>query len=386
MKKTGIVCGVLCMSVLAFGGGCGARKEVQEAKEGEAGKNYGEDTVQKGEVETGEEDKAYQDTQFPETCQGESKTGKVIFDCAPEVSDTVRENGLKTLRVEGVRPYDREKVYRYFAEGKEVAETFETPADKNQNTGYYYNFTDGASLGLDTSLSWGSENSMIYSLLGVASSENQHYFEEDSVSFMSQEECVQEVKTILEKVGYSTEDLSFAAYPLSAASLNTLQEEEIEAGRLEPEKKQELTEEDEAYFVYAYQEQEGTPIFHELMSIARQFAFDTPDNGPVRAIYSARGLEQLNTDYVYQFANEQEPVQLQPFEAIRSVVEEKYENMLDDSVYEVTRAKLFRRVYIDEKQSYAEEPIWYFEVTDTGDGTNEVMLVSAETGKEINLP
>ena len=337
-------------------------------------------------METGEDGKAHQNTQFPEICQGGSKTGKVTFECTLEVSETVRENGLQTLRVEGVRPYDREKVYSYFAEGKEVAETFETPADKNQNAGYYYNFTDGASLGLDTNLSWGSEASSFYSLIGAANSENQHYFAEDSVSFMSQEECVEKVKTILEEVGYPTEDLSFSAYPLSAASMNTLQEDEMEAGLLEPEKKNELTEEDEAYFVYAYQEQEEIPIFHELMSVARLFAFDTPDNGPIRAIYSARGLEQLNIDYVYQFANEQEPVQLQPFEDIRSVVEEKYENMLNDSMYKVTRAKLFRRVYTDEKQSYAEEPIWYFEVTDTGAGTNEVMLVNAETGKEINLP
>lgn len=384
MKKAGIVCSVVCMSVLAFVGGCSGRKEEPSRTGGASGEIYTEGTVKTG--ETGEEGKTHQDTRIPETCQGGSKSGKVIFDCTLEVPETVRENGMKKLRVEGVRPYDREKVYSYFAEGKKVAETFETPADKNQNAGYYYNFTDGASLGLDTSLSWGSENSAFYSLIGAASSENQHYFAQDSVSFMSQEECMEKVKTILEEVGYPTEDLSFSAYPLSAASMNTLQEDEIEAGLLEPEKKKELTEGDEAYFVYAYQEQEEIPIFHELMSVARLFAFDTPDNGPIRAICSPRGLEQLNIDYVYQFTNEQEPVQLQPFETIRSVVEEKYENMLDDSVYEVTRAKLFRRIYTDEKQSYAEEPIWYFEVTDTGAGTNEVMLVNAETGKEISLP
>ena len=42
------------------------------------------------------------------------------------------------------------------------------------------------------------------------------------------------------------------------------------------------------------------------------------------------------------------------------------------------------RVYIDENQKYAEEPVWYFEVNDGSRKT--VMLVNAETGKEINLP
>ena len=34
---------------------------------------------------------------------------------------------------------------------------------------------------------------------------------------------------------------------------------------------------------------------------------------------------------------------------------------------------------------YAEEPIWYFEVMENG-SNKTVMLVNAETGKEINLP
>ena len=50
----------------------------------------------------------------------------------------------------------------------------------------------------------------------------------------------------------------------------------------------------DAYFIYGYQKYEDIPIFHEMMSIARSMAYDTPDNAPVQAIYSTRGIEYLN--------------------------------------------------------------------------------------------
>ena len=90
-------------------------------------------------------------------------------------------------------------------------------------------------------------------------------------------------------------------------------------------------------------------------------------------------------DYIYNFKNEQNTVTLKPFDEIASVVEEKYDNILNDVNYEVTRAKLYERVYTGEDQKYAEEPIWYFEVMENG-SNKTVMLVNAETGKEINLP
>ena len=123
----------------------------------------------------------------------------------------------------------------------------------------------------------------------------------------------------------------------------------------------------------------------KLAADAKQMADDSPDNAPVQAIYSARGLEELSINYIYDFKNEQNTVALKPFEEIASVVEAKYENLLNDSKYEITRAKLYERVYTGENQKYAEEPIWYFEVVENGNNKT-VTLVNAETGKEINLP
>ena len=150
--------------------------------------------------------------------------------------------------------------------------------------------------------------------------------------------------------------------------MKKLRDQELNNGLLEKGKTNEPTSEDEAYFIYAYQENTGIPVFHELMSVAKQMSDDSPDNAPVQAIYSARGLESLTIDYIYNFKNEQNTVALKPFVN-----------------YEVTRAKLYEHVYTGEDQKYAEEPIWYFEVMENG-SNKTVMLVNAETGKEINLP
>ena len=112
---------------------------------------------------------------------------------------------------------------------------------------------------------------------------------------------------------------------------------------------------------------------------------DSPDNAPVQAIYSASWTGEFNDRLYLQLKNEQNTVTLKPFDEIASVVEEKYDNILNDVNYEVTRAKLYERVYTGEDQKYAEEPIWYFEVMENG-SNKTVMLVNAETGKEINLP
>ena len=63
---------------------------------------------------------------------------------------------------------------------------------------------------------------------------------------------------------------------------------------------------------------------------------------------------------------------------------EKFENILNDAEYEVTRAKFYERVYLDEGQKYKADPIWYFEVVENNI-SKSVTLINAETGKEIFL-
>lgn len=319
---------------------------------------------------------------FPKTYNAESKSGKVKFSCTLEIPENLNGRTIQKTSVAGLRDYNKDKVYAMFAEGKEISKKDQYDWDGGDVANY--TFSDGSSLYLDNYVHWGSTTSSLYSYLGVQQADYIDLFSSGSVS-LDKDNCISEIKKDMNEFGYDTEDLSFQAFSLSVDAMKKLRDQELNNGLLEEGKTKEPTSDDEAYFIYAYQKNNGIPVFHELMSAAKQMADDSPDNAPVKAIYSARGLEELNIDYIYDFKNEQDMVTLKPFEEIASVVEEKYENLLNDSKYEITRAKLCERVYTGEDQKYAEEPIWYFEIVEN-DNNKTVMLVNAETGKEINLP
>ena len=319
---------------------------------------------------------------FPKSYNTESESGKVKFNCTLELPEKLNGRSIQKTSVEGLHVYDKDKAYSLFAEGKEVSQKEQYDWDGGDVANY--TFSDGSSLYLDNYVQWVSATSSLYAYLGVQQSDYIDLFSAGAVS-LDKDSCISEIEKDMNELGYETENLSFQAIPLSVDAMKKLRDQELNNGLLEEGKTKEPTSDDEAYFIYAYQKNNGIPVFHELMSAAKQMSDDSPDNAPVQAIYSARGLEELNIDYIYDFKNEQDMVTLKPFEEIASVVEEKYENLLNDSKYEITRAKLYERVYTGENQKYAEEPIWYFEIVEN-DNNKTVMLVNAETGKEINLP
>lgn len=297
------------------------------------------------------DDSEVKDT-FPDTYNAESESGKVKFNCTLELPENMNTRTIQKTTIEGVHSYDKDKAYSLLAEGKEISNKEQYDGDNGEIISY--TFSDGASLYLDYNITWTSATSSLYAYLGVQQSDYIDLFSSDSVS-LDKDKYISEMKKDMNELGYDTENLSFQAIPLSVDAMKKLRDQELNNGLLEKGKTNEPTSE------------------------------DSPDNAPVQAIYSARGLESLTIDYIYNFKNEQNTVTLKPFDEIASVVEEKYDNILNDVNYEVTRAKLYERVYTGEDQKYAEEPIWYFEVMENG-SNKTVMLVNAETGKEINLP
>ena len=357
---------LLVIGTLAMCSGCGKSTPSEESN-----------------VTTAQDDKNLEtEDSFPEAYNTESESGKVKFNCTLELPENLNGRSIQKTSVEGLHAYDKDKAYSLFAEGKEVSQKDQYDWDGGDVANY--TFSDGSSLYLDNYMHWGSATSSLYSYLGVQQSDYIDLFSSGTVS-LDKDNCISEIKKNMNELGYDTENLSFQSMPLSVDAMKKLRDQELNNGLLEEGKTNEPTSDDEAYFIYAYQENTGIPVFHELMSVAKQMSDDSPDNAPVQAIYSARGLEKISINYIYDFKNEQNTVTLKPFEEIASVVEEKYENLLNDSKYEITRAKLYERVYTGENQKYAEEPIWYFEIVEN-DNNKTVMLVNAETGKEINLP
>lgn len=322
---------------------------------------------------------------FPEKYEKTSGSGKVKFNCELEMPENIKGQAISTVDVKGLYSCDREKAWSIFGEGKEIIEKPEILVDEGRAPYDYYLFANDESLCINEDITYGSSNSKYYLNIGVTNPDNRAVFEETEVSFKSGEECITELKKIIDELGYNPEDFIFACYPLNFQTMKNLEEQYLQEDYLTEEKRKESwSQEDDSYFIYAYQKYEDIPIFHEMMSIARSMAYDTPDNAPIQAIYSTRGIEQLNISGVYAFENGETKVSMKPFEDIAAVVEEKFENILNDANYEVTRAKFYERVYLDEGQKYKADPIWYFEVVENNI-SKSVTLINAETGKEIFL-
>ncbi len=324
-------------------------------------------------------------TGFPGHYSHKSKSGKITFDCRIELPDSFTKDRVCQLKLSGQYYGDANRITAKYVNGKEIAEEHPSPAQEGIPESVYYVMKDGSGIGVGNGLNYSSADSRYYSYAGVSDSDNQDRLRCGKVSFATAQDAIDAVKQELADTGFSEPDLQFEAYPLNHQDLAELEEQVVQLGHITADRrKASWTEEDDAYLVYAYQLHNGIPILHQWMSIYRVMAQDTPDNAPVTAVYSGRGIEKLLISTVYQIEDTQKTLALKDFDEIAGVVEEKHENILNDASYTVTRAKLFQMVHLNEKQEYAVDPVWYFEVMEDGKSSS-VTLVNAVTGKEKYL-
>lgn len=322
---------------------------------------------------------------YAQTYEKESESGKVRFQCELEVPENWNGKEIPKFILESVHFVDSEKTYANFVEGKEILEHYNTPASDLYPEENYYVLADGTNVGIGMEFGVSTEKSAYYAQIGVTNTENMEKFTSATESIVNDQDAVQKVKETLENAGYAVENLVFQTSSLSADILREIENQYVAEGLLEESKrKPEWTNEDDVCIVYARQTVSGILVYPELSVMAQALAYDTPESSPVVAVCSTRGIESLRVYGLYDFQEDGENVPLKGFDEIAATVETKYENLLDESTYTVTRAKFYERAYINEDQQYTAEPIWYLEINDNN-SQKYVMLVNAETGKEIYL-
>lgn len=322
---------------------------------------------------------------YAQTYEKESRSGKVRFQCELEVPENWNGKEIPKFILEGVDFGDSKKAYANFVEGKEILEQHNTPASDLYPEENHYILADGTNVGIGIEFGISTENSAYYARIGATNTENMEKCTSVTESSINEQDAVQKVKETLDNAGYSVENLVFQTSSLNADMLQEIENQYVADGLLEESKrKPEWTNEDEVCVVYARQTVSGIPVYPELPVMAQALAYDTAESSPVVAVCSARGIESLRVYGLYNFQEAGENIPLKGFEEIAEVVETEYENILDEATYVVNRAKFYERVYINENQQYTAEPIWYLELTDNN-FQKYVMLVNAETGKEIYL-
>ena len=296
---------------------------------------------------------------FPSTYEKSSE--KVKFDCELEIPKDFSETEMYSEKTKGRIYPDMDKTISIYTQGKEVKENGTIPAASSEDPeGVYYVFTRDP--------------------------QYKERFEQQTVSFMDKNTVIEKVSSDLENIGIDTTDISWDSYPLNHEAMSQLENEQISDGLdMEEHRKESWTEEDDAYFVYGVQMSQKLPVFHELMNTSRQLAYDTPDSSVIQAIYSKRGVEILSySGYMYKFDVSDQKINFLAFDDIASVVFDKFNNLLNESTYKITRAKLYERVFLNEAQQMEVSPVWYFEILQDDD-TTSITLVDAVSGEEIYL-
>ncbi len=344
---------------------------------------------------------------FPDSFTG--GTEKVWFDCALEVPEDFSPEDFELPTVTGLQPTDRDAVYKKYVEGQTVAEEHTFPPSLNQPEGRtVYVFKDGEEIIGEVAIG-GGFNCTVAELIGasVYPESAEGASQENAVAFGSGEYCVSQAKEELAEVSFPVEEYEFYWFSLDAEELDDLTQQILQQAGEGTEDfvldaldvpAEGWDETANRYRIYAWQQYGGLTVFPLNMSTDEAMAKESYQSAPVSCDYNWQGMTGMYVRAPYAFEPTGQHADFLPFTEIVSAVVRKYTYLLDFSTqdmasgeteetdtYSVTRAKLALRVYLDEGENYAAEPIWYFEVQRSGASKQNILFFNALTGREIYL-
>lgn len=319
---------------------------------------------------------------FPETYS--EQTEKVKFECHLEVPEDFEISDFHMPIIKGITYTDLEKIYaKYVGENIVTEEYHNDPTSENEKGDDIYILEDGTNVAFTGGFLYYNPKSTVYRQVVR---DNERTAPKDEFGFASGDECVEQVREELKAIGCPVDEYQFGWFSTSGEDYAILEQRALEDGMLDSQKvkTEGWTEKDNAYEIYGWQSYEGLQVLPQWMTTAMSRAFEDYQKAPVSALYTEQGILALalsRPPYIFEASDEL--LEFLPFSEIADVLIQKYDNLLDEAIYTVTRAKIVLRTYYDEQQQLAAEPVWYFEVTDGN--TAEVMLVHAVTGEEIFL-
>lgn len=204
----------------------------------------------------------------------------------------------------------------------------------------------------------------------------------DELDFMTREDAFTKLESALKQMGYDFEK-EYSAYALDA---ETMEKEEyhmsMDGGIDKDEYKEQWTRDDDCYYFTIRQNYRGLPIHYAYAGVFTNY---DPENAPVQAIFAKDGIVELDVNFIYEMSSEEMVQQLIGPEEAAEMVSKKYNSILGDTSYKISRIEL---VYIvdaaEEKGSYELKPAWIFTGAQS-DGKGIQTIIDAQTGKEVIL-
>ena len=391
-----IIIGNIMAAILLFGtAGCRRQRKTEEGVSSESAQkmeltatseyavNVEEGALESEKIETESNESQ---SAFPSAYK--SKKKMVTFDCALEVPNEFLNGNFSMPSVRGINYGDPQKQYDVLVKPheSEIAET-----DKNESLedgkpdDMFYDLANGDHYTTGNGVNFYTPKGIKY---GRVLAHDEGILSHNIFTFGTPDDKINEIKKLVNDIGYSSDQYAFSWYSLSSEERNKMEQQAVEEGRVTSENIPDQWEQgDDTYTIYAWQNYNGLDVLPWYMTVNMRAAEMDFSTAPLTAVFDEDGLQTFQMSAPIMLENTDktgEAVQVLPFEKIADAVENRFESMITDQHYTVKKAKMVLRTYNDENQKLSAEVVWHLTVTDDK-GNIQILMYDALTGKEIFL-
>ena len=305
----------------------------------------------------------------------------VTFTTEIIVNDGVREKGLYSTKAY-LQKLDAEKAFEKLFGESEVIEQREFDLEGGKER--YYRGSNGESLSTRPNGLFMMKPLFIHAL-NTFSLEGEDYNGDlyltgEEFEFMGIEEAYETLKKEISEFGLDIE----GQYHCYSLNYKTMEENEYAMGHDGKEDpsvyKDEWTAEDNGYFFAIHQEVQDCVVQYP---VADAFFKISDANAPIQIFYTKNGIEHLDISNIFTFEESDEQLYLKSFDEIAAAIAKKYNMLLTESEYEVTKAELFWRPVETEEEYYEMLPAWEVTVLEKAAQRTFEMYINAVTAEEI---
>lgn len=206
------------------------------------------------------------------------------------------------------------------------------------------------------------------------------YSTQEQLSFTTREEAFETVQKTLQAVNINMET-DYTGYALDYETMQSQEYYEDMDGNIDKSQyKTQWSGADDCYYFYVNQIYRGLPLYHVYN---KEFGDAGDINAPVQAVVSAEGIEYFEIEKVFTVSEEKGNVSLADMDSVVKTAADKFNQILGDTAYEITKAQL--HYYVDLSSGmgvYDIKPAWILSGCQK-DGKKMQMIIDAQTAEEI---
>lgn len=206
------------------------------------------------------------------------------------------------------------------------------------------------------------------------------YSTEEQLSFMTREEAFAMVQKTLQALDINMET-DYTGYALDYETMQTQEYYEDMDGNVDKSQyKAQWSGADDCYYFYIDQTYRGLPFYHVYNKV---FGDAGEIHAPVQAVVSAEGIEYFEIEKVFAVSEEKGGVSLADMDTVVKTAADKFNQVLGDTAYEITKAQLYYYVDLSSGMGvYDVKPAWILSGSEKG-GKKMQMIIDAQTAEEI---